>query len=124
VEDIDHPVTHPKRTSVKVEQVGEYALHGEPPTIRHITSGRVIGTSPQLEAAAESQIIQQLRQPADSAPLVVWDARLDAAASALAVIMLYEAEAAKGPVRPLHLVSFSDDLAPLRLALHHKRHFP
>lgn len=124
VEDIDHPVTHPKRTSVKVEQVGEYALHGEPPTIRHITSGRVIGTSPQLEAAAESQIIQQLRQPADSPPLVVLDAKLDAAASALAVILLYEAEAAKGPVRPLHLVSFSDDLAPLRLALHHKRHFP
>jgi queuine tRNA-ribosyltransferase len=27
-------------------------------------------------------------------------------------------------VRPLHLVSFSEDLAPLRLALHHKRHFP
>ena len=46
------------------------------------------------------------------------------AATAIAVILLYEAEAAKGPIRPLHLVSFSADLSPLRLALHHKRHFP
>ncbi len=124
VEDIDHPVTHPKRTSVKVEQVGEYELCGDPAAIRQSTSGRVVRTIPQLDTSSESQIIQHLRQPADSPPLVVWDIHLDAAASALAVILLYEAEAAKGPVRPLHLVSFSDDSAPLRLALHHKRHFP
>ncbi len=55
--------------------------------------------------------------------MVVWDTHLEAAATAFAIILLYEAEAAKGPVRPLHLVSFSEDLAPLRLALHHKRHF-
>lgn len=124
VEDIDHPVTHPKRTSVKVEQVGDYDLHGEPPVIRQSSTGRVVRTTPQLDPAAESQIIQHLRQSADAPALVVWDMRLDAAANALAVILLYEAEAAKGPVRPLHLVSFSDDLSPLRLALHHKRHFP
>jgi queuine tRNA-ribosyltransferase len=124
VEDIDHPVTHPKRTSAKVEQVGDYDLYGEPPVIRQSSTGRVVRTTPQLDPAAESQIIQHLRQPADAPALVVWDMRLDAAASALAVILLYEVEAAKGPVRPLHLVSFSDDLSPLRLALHHKRHFP
>ena len=123
IEDIDHPVTHPKRTSVKVEQVGEYELHGEPPALRHAPSGRTLATAPQLDAAAESQFIQLLRQPADAAPLIVWDTQLDAAATAFAVILLYEAEAAKGPVRPLHLVSFSADLSPLRLALHHKRHF-
>ena len=124
IEDVDHPVTHPKRTSTKLKHEGDYELHGQPPAILHAPSLRIIPTTPQLDPAIESQIIQFLRQPADSPPLVVWDTRLDAAATALAVILLYEAEAAKGPLRPLHLVSFSEDLAPLRLALHHKRHFP
>jgi queuine tRNA-ribosyltransferase len=124
IEDIDHPVTHPKRTSVKVEHVGDFELHGQPPTIRHTSTGRIVPTTPQLDSAIESQLIQQLRQPADSPPLIVWDIQLDAASTAFAIILLYESEAAKGPVRPLHLVSFSEDLSPLRLALHHKRHFP
>ncbi|MFC5455702.1 tRNA guanosine(34) transglycosylase Tgt [Prosthecobacter fluviatilis] len=124
IEDVDHPVTPPKRTSTKVEHVGDYELCGDPPTIRHSATARIVCTTPQLDATTESQIIQHLRLPADSPPLVVWDTHLSAAATALGVILLYEAEAAKGPVRPLHLVSFSDDLSPLRLALHHKRHFP
>jgi queuine tRNA-ribosyltransferase len=124
IEDIDHPVTPPQSTSIQVEQVGAYELHGTPPAIRHTPTGRIIATTPQLDPAIESQLIQLLRQPADAPPLVVWDTQFDAAALALAVILLYEAEAAKGPVRPLHLVSFSEDLDALRLALHHKRHFP
>jgi len=124
IEDVDHPVTHPKRTSTKPQHEGDYELHGEPPAIRHISSGRTFPTTPQLDPAIESQLIQQLRLPAESPPLIVWDTQLATAATALAVILLYEAEAAKGPLRPLHLVSFSEDLAPLRLALHHKRHFP
>jgi len=124
IEDVDHPVTHPKRTSTKVHHEGDYELHGQPPAILHTPSLRIIPTSPQLDPAIESQVVRLLRQPADSPPLVVWDTHLDAAATAIAIILLYEAEAAKGPLRPLHLVSFSEDLAPLRLALHHKRHFP
>ncbi|HRH95240.1 MAG TPA: tRNA guanosine(34) transglycosylase Tgt [Prosthecobacter sp.] len=124
VEDIDHPVTHPKRTSVKPRHVGCYDLHGDPPAIRHTPSGRTIPTTPHIDFAVESRLIQHLRQPAEAPPLIVWDTHLEAAASALAIILLYEAEAGRGPVRPLHLVSFSDDLSPLRLALHHKRHFP
>ena len=124
IEDIDHPVTHPKCTSTKPQHEGDYELHGEPPAIRHIPSGRTLTTTPQLDSAVESQLIQYLRLPAESPPLIVWDTQLATAATALAVILLYEAEAAKGPLRPLHLISFSEDLAPLRLALHHKRHFP
>ena len=126
IEDVDHPVTHPKRTATKPQHGGDYERHGEPPAIRHIPSGRTLPSTPQLAPAAESQLIQLLRQPADSPPLVVWDTHLATAATALAVILLYEAEAeaAKGPLRPLHLISFSADLSPLRLALHHKRHFP
>jgi queuine tRNA-ribosyltransferase len=104
--------------------VGCYDLHGDPPAIRHTPSGRTIPTTPHIDFAVESRLIQHLRQPAEAPPLIVWDTHLEAAASALAVILLYEAEAGRGPVRPLHLVSFSDDLSPLRLALHHKRHFP
>jgi queuine tRNA-ribosyltransferase len=124
IEDVDHPVTHPKRTSTKPQHEGDYELHGEPPAIRHIPSGRTFPTTPQLDPALESQLIQHLRLPAESPPLIVWDTQLATAATGLAVILLYESEAAKGPIRPLHLISFSADLAPLRLALHHKRHFP
>lgn len=123
-EDIDHPVTPPKRTSSKPLKVGDYDLHGDPPAIRHTPTGHTIATAPELDPDIASQLIQQLRQPADAPPLVVWDTELGTAATALAIILLYEAEASRGAVRPLHLVSFSDDLSPLRLALHHKRHFP
>ncbi len=124
VEDIDHPVSHPKRNASKPRHAGDYELHGDPPAIRHISSGRTILTTVQIDPARESQLIQLLRQSADAPPLIVWDMDIGAAAAAMSVILTYEAEAAKGPVRPLHLVSFTDDLAPLRLALSHKRHFP
>jgi queuine tRNA-ribosyltransferase len=124
IEDVDHPVTHPKRTSTKPQSEGDHELYGEPPAIRHIPSGQTLPNAPLLDSAIETQLIQYLRLPAESPPLIVWDTQLATAATALAVILLYEAEAAKGPLRPLHLVSFTDDLAPLRLALHHKRYFP
>jgi queuine tRNA-ribosyltransferase len=58
-----------------------------------------------------------------AAPLVIWDVGLGAAANAMAAIRCYEAHAVSGPVRPMHVVSFENDLDPLRLAFQHNREF-
>jgi queuine tRNA-ribosyltransferase len=126
VEDLDNPVSGPKRTQTPKPTIqGDYELHGNPPEIRQITTGETISTTPALNAELEVQLNRLLRQAADAeSSLIVWDTEISTAARAMAVILIYEAEAAKGPVRPLHLVSFTSDLTPLRLALSHKRHFP
>jgi queuine tRNA-ribosyltransferase len=41
----------------------------------------------------------------------------------MAAILCYEAQAAAGPVRPMHVISFENDLDPLRLAFLHNREF-
>ena len=125
VEDIDNPVSGPKRNTPKPKQQGDYELHGNPPEIRQISTGASISTTPDLDADLEARLIRLLRQRTDDeSPLIVRDTEIGAAARAMRVILVYEAEAEKGPVRPLHLVSFTKDLTPLRLALSHKRHFP
>jgi len=118
VEDLDHPVTPPKRnlTAAVPEALGEYVLSGR--TVMHEPSGQVIPTCPEMDLAELKRLFTQGEEP-----LVVWDVGLGAAAPALAAILAYENAAEKGPLRPLHLVSLTNDLHPLRLALHHKKHF-
>jgi queuine tRNA-ribosyltransferase len=41
----------------------------------------------------------------------------------MAAILCYEAQAATGPIRPMDVVSFENDLDPLRLAFLHNREF-
>ena len=65
-----------------------------------------------------------LRRKRGSAPLVIWDVGLGAAANAMAAIHCYEEQAAAGPVRPLRIISFENDLDSLRLAFRHDRDFP
>jgi queuine tRNA-ribosyltransferase len=42
----------------------------------------------------------------------------------MAAIQCYEAQATKGPIRPMHLISFENDLDSLKLALRHDDKFP
>jgi len=129
-EDVDHPVKPPRRQSAAaLEQIGDYLLHRDEdkdPAIRHAETGAEVPT--QADATAWPDLAQLSRklpvtdgQPAE--PLILWDIGLGAAAAALAAIQIYEEAAGAGPVRPLHIISFTDDLSPLRLALTHKRHF-
>jgi queuine tRNA-ribosyltransferase len=62
--------------------------------------------------------------PESVAPLVIWDVGLGAAANAMAAILCYEEQATSGPVRPLQIISFENDLDSLRLAFRHSRDFP
>ncbi len=128
VDDVDHPITNPRPAPPPVARVGDYELHlseGEPASIRHAVTGQCVATTATVEAA---HLPRRLRlaegmNPEDAAPLIVWDIGLGAGAAALAAISIYEEEAGQGPVRPMHIVSFTDDLSPLRLALSQKRHF-
>ena len=136
VDDVDHPITMPRPVPPPVARVGDYELHlsdGVPACIRHVSSGRHVHSLAESEATPAwlepAQLPRRLRladgsNPEQAEPLILWDFGLDAAAAALAAIQVYEKEAGQGAVRPLHIVSFADDLSPLRLALAHKKHFP
>ena len=91
-------------------------------------------TPPMEEArhlyTGQSGLASRLKIPAGeeagtglATPLVIWDVGLGAAANAMAAILCYEAEADAGPARPMHLISFENDLNPLRLAFLHNREF-
>ena len=110
--------------------------------IRDAGSGEVMHpvTDPGAEArelyVEQSGLLGRLRRP-PAAPLVVWDVGLGAATNAMAAVHAVEAmRGAAGLVgaavgvggaaaagRPLHLVSFENDLDSLRLALRHPAWF-
>jgi queuine tRNA-ribosyltransferase len=69
----------------------------------------------------QSALAERLQQGTE--PLVIWDVGLGAAANAMAAIECYEMLAAQGPVRPLQIVSFENDLDSLTLALRHREKF-
>ena len=72
---------------------------------------------------AQSRLASRLREDTNE-PLVIWDVGLGAAANAMAAVECYEALALEGRVRPMHIVSFENDLDSLRLALKNNDRFP
>ena len=97
-------------------------------TVVHVASGEMMhgGLDPALEANAlyveQSGLIARLRE-ASAAPLVVWDVGLGSAHNAMATIRACEIMNGAAQ-RPLHLISFEQDVASLRLALRHAPQFP
>ena len=75
----------------------------------------------------EERVVSIRENPCSSAatpePLVIWDVGLGAATNAMAAIHCYEVQAAHGPVRPMRVISFENDLDSLRLAFRHNREF-
>ncbi|HEY1081379.1 MAG TPA: tRNA guanosine(34) transglycosylase Tgt [Prosthecobacter sp.] len=136
VEDIDHPVTTVKPPVVSpahASRVGEYELAlnpGESAVIFHTATRQTVSTDEKAaEWNADVHLATHLRLPAgetpeEAAPVIIWDIGLGTGAAAIAAILTYEEESSKGPVRPLHILSFTNDVSPLRLALSHKKHFP
>ncbi len=136
--DADHPIHKQKSRKKKMEfHLGNYEVHKAPQgfaSIRQISSGEIMHSrTPPMEEAQrlyieQSDLAARLRlspeEDAESAaPLVIWDVGLGAAANAMSAILCYEALAATEPVRPMHLVSFENDLDPLKLAFLHNREF-
>ena len=118
-EDLDHPVTPPKRGSTTlVSEIGHYELHGS--SICHIETGHALPTT----VSGNLRELTRLLQSDAVEPLIVWDIGLGTGAAALSAILAYEAAAQMGPVPPMHIVSISGDLDALKLALSHKTIFP
>ena len=134
-DDLDNPVFDPGPKPVKPRRLGDYEVHVAPEgfaSIRQISSGEIMHarTPPMDEArllyVEPSRLTQRLRggDASGAEPLVVWDVGLGAAANAMAAVRCYETIASAGePVRPMRLVSFENDLDPLRLALIYNRDF-
>ena len=131
--DLDNPIT---KISHKVKRpantLGDYEVHLDAVSganIRHISSGEIMHArlSPMEEArelyVAQSRLAERLQLSPNetretATPLVLWDVGLGAAANAMAAVECYEKQTQ--PVRPLHIVSFENDLDSLRLALRHR----
>ena len=130
--DLDHPTVQQKPSKKKARTLGDYEIHTAWEgwaNIRQISSGEIMHsrTAPMEEArrlyVEQSQLAARVREES-SEPLVIWDVGLGAAANAMAAIHCYEEQAAAGPVRPLRIISFENDLDSLRLAFRHTREFP
>ena len=134
-DDLDNPVFDPGPKPVKPRRLGDYEVHVAPEgfaSIRQISSGEIMHSrTPPMEEARvlyveQSRLAERLHTitAGNETPLVVWDVGLGAAANAMAAIRCYEAQATGGSsVRPMHLVSFENDLDSLRLALIYNRDF-
>jgi queuine tRNA-ribosyltransferase len=84
-------------------------------------------TPPMEEARSlyvEQSALPERVRLASAEPLIIWDVGLGAAANAMAAIQCHEEAAACGPVRPMQIISFENDLDSLRLALRHDDKFP
>ena len=135
--DAENPIHKQKPGKRMAFHLGDYEVHRAPEgfcSIRQISSGEIMHSrTPPMEEAQrlyieQSNLAERVRLRADetpetAAPLVIWDVGLGAATNAMAAIHCYEAQAAAGPVRPMHVVSFENDLDSLRLAFKHNREF-
>ena len=131
-DDLDNPVTPMRRNPPRSITLGDYKIHTAIEgfsSILHVSSGEIMHsrTPPMDEARslyiAQSRLASRLREDTNE-PLVIWDVGLGAAANAMAAVECYEALALEGPVRPMHIVSFENDLDSLRLALKNNDRFP
>jgi len=136
--DLDNPATPPRVRKARSRALGQYEVHRAREgfaSIRHIQSGEIMhARTPPMEEARrlyveQARLAERLRldaseDPASASPLVIWDVGLGAAANAMAAVRCHEDEAAKGPVRPLSIISFDNDLDSLRLAFRNDHDFP
>ena len=112
-------------------RLGDYEVHRAWEgfaSIRQISSGEIMHsrTAPMEEArklyVEQSFLAERLTEsPRKQDPLVIWDVGLGAGANAMAAIECYEKTSG---ARPLHVISFENDLDSLRLALERQHDFP
>ncbi len=128
--DRENPIRAPRPARKRSNSLGNYEVHIAHEgfaSIRQVSSGEIMHmrTPPMEEARSlyveQAQLAERLTASPD--PLVIWDVGLGAAANAMAAIECYEAQAELGPVRPLRVISFENDLDSLRLALRHDEKF-
>ncbi len=129
--DREYPMRHPKPARQKSLSLGKYEVHIAREgfaSIRHVSGEIMHMRTPPMEEAqslyVEQSALKERVRLASADPLVIWDVGLGAAANAMAAIQCYEENARRGPVRPMQIISFENDLDSLRLALRHDDKFP
>ncbi len=129
--DREYPALHPKPARRKSMSLGNYEVHIAQEgfaSVRQVSSGEIMHMrTPPMEEAHSLYVEQSNlaeRLSFSDEPLVIWDVGLGAAANAMAAIKCYEAQAKIGPLRPMRLISFENDLDSLTLALRHDDKFP
>jgi len=127
------PVSLPKLSRAeKRKTLGDYEVHTNPrgfSSIRQISSGEIMHsvTPPEEEArilyVEPSRIKERIR---DSENIVIWDVGLGAATNAMAALneIIAAFEASPESTSQVQIVSFENDLDPLKLALRHTHLFP
>lgn len=131
-DDLDNPAVDPGPKKVKPPTRGAYRIHTAREgfaSILHVDSGEIMHSrTPPMEEARrlyieQSHLAERVRPDLSPDPLIIWDVGLGAAANAMGAIRCYEEQAATGPVRPLHIISFENDLDSLRLAFEYNELF-
>jgi len=114
---------------MKGDRLGNYEVHRAWEgfsSVRQISSREIMHsrTDPMEEArqvyVQQTHLAERLRENF-AEPLVIWDVGLGAAANVMAAMECFETSA---PKRPLHIVSFENDLDSLRLAVANIDCFP
>lgn len=133
-DDLDNPVKDPGPKPPKRLILGDYEIHIAREgfaSILHRSSGEIMHSrTPPMEEAQRLYVDQshlaervRAREGEEESALVLWDVGLGAAANAMAAIRCYEEQAAQGPVRPMKIISFENDLDSLRLAFANNEKF-
>ena len=131
--DLDNPIRQSKPKRKRPTKLGDYEVHIAREgfgSIRQISSGEIMHmrSAPMDEArqlyVEQSDLAERLQLRDNPEPLVIWDVGLGAAANAMAAINCYEHQALAGPLRPMHIISFENDLNSLKLALLRNDLFP
>lgn len=131
-DDLDNPAHDPGPKPKKKPTLGEYEIHTAREgfaSILHVPSGEIMHSrTPPMEEAnrlyiEQAFLAERVRADVSEEPLVIWDVGLGAAANAMGAIRCYEEQAAMGPVRPMHIISFENDLDSLRLAFEYNELF-
>lgn len=132
----EHPIIGPKSKRRRWQNspeltLGRYDVHTSPQGIshiRHLASGEMIHPQghPIVEAnhlyIEQSNLVQRLKKTEEyDRPLVIWDVGLGAGTNAMAAIHCYEKTT--GPLLPLHIYSFENNLDSLKLAMKHAHTF-
>jgi queuine tRNA-ribosyltransferase len=136
--DEGNPVRVPRRPRTRRSpRLGDYEVHRSAQgfsSIRQISSGEVMHSVNCPTEEARRLYIEQSRLAARLTEhssieneLLIWDVGLGAASNAMAAVRCFEdvlAQRGNLGLRPMRLISFERDLAPLRLACREMGSFP
>lgn len=134
MDDIDNPVTHPrKKNRPSMLRLGDYEIIKQDAgfcSIKQVSSGEIMhSVSEPLEESRILYADQTRFEATATGPqedlFIIWDVGMGAATNVMAAMKKYERLCESGlPLRGLKIISFENDLDPLKLAAKNPSLFP